>query len=228
YVMERCAANPDPSAFLDYHFNNPDNQQFGTLDPSITGPLTAGDRAADPTAREAAYFAANNAIRASVPMIPIAHGGSGTAWKADVEGAVASPLNGESFASMDPGGRRQLVWMQNTSPRSFYCVDPGDTTSVRLCSNVFEQLYGFKPGTAEVTPGLAESCVPNEELTVWTCQLRDGVTFHDGAQLDANDVLLSYAVQWDFEHPLHVGRSGTFLGWPGEFGPFLNGPLPAP
>jgi len=197
YVLEWCAEYPDVTNFLDYYFNNPGNKQFGTIDPSITDPLTAAGQTADPIAREAAYTAANNAIRDVVPLIPIAHGGSATAWKADVVGAVAPPLDGESFAAMDPGGRSTLVWMQNASPRSFYCADDTDGNSVRLCQNVFEQLYGFKPGTAVATPGLAESCDPNEELTVWTCHLRSGVTFHDGAYLDANDVLMSYAAQWD-------------------------------
>jgi len=228
YLLEWCAAYPDVTAFLDHHFNNPGNQQFGTIDASISVPLMAGDQAADPTAREAAYVAANNAIRDIVPMIPIAHGGSGTAWKADVVGAVASPLNGESFAAMDPGGRTRLVWMQSASPRSFYCADAIDGNSVRLCHNIFEQLYAFRPGTAMVTPALAELCDPNEELTVWTCHLRSGVTFHDGAELDANDVLMSYAAQWDYEHPIHGGSTGRFVGWAGEFGPFLNAPSPAP
>lgn len=228
YVLEWCAEYPDVTNFLDYHFNNPGNKQFGTIDPSITDPLTAAGQTADPIAREAASTAANNAIRDVVPLIPIAHGGSATAWKADVVGAVASPLDGESFAAMDPGGRSTLVWMQNASPRSFYCADDTDGNSVRLCQNVFEQLYGFKPGTAVVTPGLAESCDPNEELTVWTCHLRSGVTFHDGAYLDANDVLMSYAAQWDYEHPIHGGSSGRFVGWAREFGPFLNAPPPAP
>ena len=173
-------------------------------------------------------MAANNAIRDVVPMIPIAHGGSGTAWQADVVGAVASPLSGESFAAVDPGGRSRLLWMQSASPRSFYCADETDAESRRLCQNVFEQLYAFKPGTAVVTPGLAVSCDPNEALDLWTCHLRDGITFHDGAQLDANDVVLSYAAQWDYAHPLHIGRSGEFAGWIVEFGPFLNAPSASP
>ncbi len=34
-------------------------------------------------------------------MIPVAHGGSGVAFKADVEGAHASPLSNEIFSVMD-------------------------------------------------------------------------------------------------------------------------------
>ena len=44
-------------------------------------------------------------------------------------------------------------------------------------------------------------------------ELREGVTFHNGAALDANDVVTSYAVQWDAANPLHVGRDGSFTYW---------------
>jgi ABC-type transport system substrate-binding protein len=50
------------------------------------------------------------------------------------------------------------------------------------------------------------------------------VKYHNGADLDANDVVLSYAAQWDAKHPLHIGRDGSFTYWPGLFGPFLNAP----
>ena len=227
YIADWCADYPDVTDFLGRAFNDPGNPQFGAIDRSIRDPLTTGARTADAAARKAAYAAADSAIRATVPMIPIAHGGSATAWKADVTGGVASPLDAESFATIDPGGRGTLAWLQNGSPASFYCADAPDGDSVRLCANVFEQLYAFKPGTAMVTPGLATSCDPNAELTVWTCHLRTGVTFHDGASLDANDVLQSFAAQWDYTHPVHRGGLAQFVGWTREFGPFLNAPPPA-
>jgi len=60
---------------------------------------------------------------------------------------------------------------------------------------------------------------------VWTCTLRDGVTFHNGATLDASDVVLSMAAQWDARSPLHVGRTATFGYWPSLIGgDYLNAP----
>jgi ABC-type transport system substrate-binding protein len=228
YVMEWCPDSADASGFLDSPFNNPLNPQFGTLDPSITNPLSAADRTADPVARRTAYTDANNAIRDLAPMIPIAHGGSATVWKADVVGAISSPIDDEQFAAMDPAGRAQLVWMQSAPPSSFYCADVTDSDSRRVCQSVFEGLYGFKPGTVEVTPSLADSCEPNQELTVWTCHLRSGVTFQNGAGLDANDVLASFAAQWDYGQPMHAGKIGAFAAWVDEFGPFLHAPSAAP
>jgi ABC-type transport system substrate-binding protein len=227
YVADWCADYPDISGFLDRLFNDPANPQFGEIDVSITDPLQVAARTTAAAARHAAYAEANSAIRSAAPMIPIAHGGSATAWKADVTGAVSSPLDAESFAAMDPGGRGSLAWMQSGPPASFDCADAPGGDSVRLCANVFDGLYGFKSGTAMVTPTLATSCHANADLTVWTCHLRSGVTFHDGALLDASDVLQSYAAQWDYTHPVHRGAIGRFAAWVAEFGPFLNAPTPA-
>ena len=76
-------------------------------------------------------------------------------------------------------------------------------------------------------PSLATGCEPNAEATVWTCTLHDGVRFHNGAHLDAGDVVLTYAVQWDLDHELHLGRTGAFEYFAGFFGQYLNVPPPA-
>ena len=114
--------------------------------------------------------------------------------------------------------------MQNAEPLSLYCGDESDGETLRACEQLNESLYAYEVGGTKTIPALATECSSNPELTTWTCTLRDGVTFHDGAALDANDVVLSYAVQWDASHPLHVGRSGAFEYFPGLFSGFLNPP----
>ena len=111
---------------------------------------------------------------------------------------------------MTPGDRRQLVWLTTSEPAGLYCADESDPIADLVCSQVMEGLYAFAPGGAAPVPALATSCDPNAALTVWTCHLRRGVLFDDGSRLDANDVVLSFAVQWDAEHPLHRGEDGTF------------------
>lgn len=228
YLLGWGADYPDPTNFLDYHFNNPANKQFGKIDASITTPLTAAAQTADATARKAAYGTANNAVRDFVPMIPIAHGASATAWKADVVGAHSSPLTNEALWTMDPGGRPTFVFMQNAYPISLYCGDESDGETIRVCFQIGETLYTWKTGTAEVTPGLADSCTANADGTVWTCKLHAGVKFHDGARFDAGDVVTTYAVQWDATNPLHIGRTKTFEYWGALFGAFLNTPPATP
>ncbi len=89
-----------------------------------------------------------------------------------------------------------------------------------------EPLYSYEIGGTEPEPLLAEECTPNDDLTQWTCTLRQDVTFHNGATFDANDVVVSYAAQWDAEHPLHVGKEdrGLFEYWTFLFASFLNPP----
>ena len=59
-----------------------------------------------------------------------------------------------------------------------------------LYANVFEGLTRFMSDGA-VVPGLAESWEISEDGTVYTFNLRDGVTFHDGTSMDAEDVKFS-------------------------------------
>ena len=221
YLLGWGADYPDPTNFLDYHFNNPANQQFGPMPTSITDPLTTGATTLDTEARTAAYQEANNAIKEFVPMIPVAHGASATAWKADVTGAHASPLTSERFSVMDPGGRPALIWMQNAEPISLYCGDETDGETLRICEQITDSLYNYQVGKTDVEPALATECTGNDDASVWTCTLREGVKFHNGAGFDANDVVESYALQWDPNNPLHVGRTGSFEYWGSFFGAML-------
>jgi ABC-type transport system substrate-binding protein len=97
-----------------------------------------------------------------------------------------------------------------------------------ICSQLVESLYAYEPTSAATVPSLAERCTPNPELTVWTCTLRPSVPFHDGSRLDANDVVLSYAVQWDADNPRHRGREGAFNQFASWFGGSLNPPALSP
>jgi ABC-type transport system substrate-binding protein len=120
-----------------------------------------------------------------------------------------------------------IVWMQNAEPIGLYCADETDGETLRACEQVLESLLRYEVGTGTPIPSLATEYTASEDLTEWTFTLREGVTFHDGSALDANDVVLSYAVQWDAEHPLHVGRDGNFTYFSSLFGGFLNPPPPA-
>ena len=201
---------PHVTNFLDYHFGAAQTQ-FGDPYPEIYEALDEGRSIADLDEAATVYEMANNAIREMVPMVPIANGGSATAYQATVTGAQASPLTNEYFAVMDPGdGGDQFVWMQNAEPISLFCADETDGESLRACEQVMEALYGFEINGTDPVPMLAEVCEPNEDLSLWTCTLRQGVTFHDGSPFDANDVVASYSLGLDASNPLHVGNTGAF------------------
>jgi len=224
HLLGRTATVPDASAFLDPRFGRGASAEFGKGSPDIGRSLATGSATADPNKRDAAYAKANSAIRTHVPMIPVADTGSAAAYRADVVGAGASPLDLERFASMTPGDRRQLVWLTTSEPQGLYCADETDPVSNLVCGQVMDTLYAYDPAGTATVPSLARRCDPNPDLTVWTCALRSGVRFQNGALLDASDVVLSFAVQWDAQHPLHRGREGGFATFAASFSGFLDPP----
>ncbi|MEM6282687.1 MAG: ABC transporter substrate-binding protein [Chloroflexota bacterium] len=202
---------PDATNFLDFHFGVGASDQFGAKFDDITDNLTAGAQLADPAERYPFYVAANEAIRDNVPMVPVAHGGSAVAFRAEIEGNPhSSPLGNEYFAVMEDPSDDDFIWMQNAEPIGLYCADETDGESLRACEQINESLLAYEVGGTEVVPALATAFESNEDSTVWTFTLREGVTFHDGSAFDANDVVMSYAVQWVEDNPLHVGRDGTY------------------
>ncbi|HEV8402093.1 MAG TPA: ABC transporter substrate-binding protein [Candidatus Limnocylindrales bacterium] len=226
HLLDRSGAYPDASAYLDPVFGGDAGPEFGTPFPDIAKALASGRATVDPEKRETAYAKANDLIRQHVPMIPIGRATQPTAYLADVDGAQSSPVGLEHFAAMTPGDRRQLVWLTTSQPPGLYCADETDPIAALVCAQVMDGLYAFTPGGATPIPALATSCDPNAALTVWTCHLRRNVLFDDGSRLDANDVVLSFAVQWDAEHPLHRGRTGDFATFAAWFGGFLHPPAP--
>ncbi len=209
YLLGWGADFPHVTNFLDFHFGAA-NTQFGNQSPTYTELLAQGAQIADPAEAEPLYVDANNAIREYVPMIPVAHGGSGTAYRADVTNQQASPLGNEYFGVMDPGGRDVFIWMQNAEPISLFCADETDGESLRACEQVVEALYTYEINGTATVPALATVCEPNDDLTVWVCSLREGVTFHDGSTFDANDVVATFTMGLDASSPLHKGNTGAW------------------
>lgn len=216
---------PHVTNFLDFHFSG-NKLQFGNPFPEIYDILAEAAQIADPAGAESLYIEANNAIRELVPMVAVAHGASATAYRADVVNPQASPLTSEMFGVTDPGGRDTFVWMQNAEPISLFCQDETDGESLRGCEQVMEALYGYEINGTDVHPLLAESCEPNNDLTVWTCTLREGVTFHNGFAFDASDVVTSFIAGLDVNSPLHIGNTGAFEYWVTLWGNLIGAPPP--
>ncbi|MCB9455048.1 MAG: peptide ABC transporter substrate-binding protein [Anaerolineaceae bacterium] len=224
YMLGWGADYPDATNFLDFHFGEGSSDQFGDKFPEITEPLKQAASLADTGERYQIYIQANEAIRDLVPMIAIAHGGNGAAFQARIAGAYASDIGAEQFALMEDPNDDNLVWMQNAEPIGLYCADETDGETLRACEQINESLLAYEVGTGRPIGRLASDWSASDDLTEWTFTLREGVKFHDGSDLDANDVVLSYVVQWDAAHPLHVGRDGNFTYFSGLFGGFMNPP----
>jgi peptide/nickel transport system substrate-binding protein len=214
---------PDQTDFLDYHFGAGASDQFGKKFDDLTAVLKQAASTAGDDARMPLYVQANNLVKQHVPMVPVAHGGSAVAYKADVKGGQASPLTNENFSVMS-NGKDTFVWMQNAEPISLFCADETDGESLRACEQVTEPLLNYEIGGTKVVPALAETYEANADLTEWTFHLRHGVKFSNGFTFDAADVVATLDLQWDAANPLHKGNTGAFDYWSGLFGTFLNAP----
>lgn len=64
----------------------------------------------------------------------------------------------------------------------------------------------------ELEPRLAESWTPNEDASIWTFKIRQGVTFHDGTPLTASDVAYTLNLNAD---PKNEGNALSAFGDPG-------------
>ncbi|NNL48922.1 MAG: peptide ABC transporter substrate-binding protein, partial [Acidimicrobiia bacterium] len=210
---------PHVTNFLDGHFGKTITQ-FGEPFDDIAGPLEQAASIADPDEAAPFYETANNAIREHVPMVPVSHSGAFVAARAGIEGAHAPPWGHIQFNLWD-NGSDTLVFFQNAEPGSLYCADETDGESLRVCGQIIEALYRYTID-GEVVPGLATECAPNDDLTVWTCSLREGVTFHDGSTFDANDVVVSYTAGLDASSPLHTGSTGSWVYYDYIFGGLIN------
>jgi ABC-type transport system substrate-binding protein len=120
---------------------------------------------------------------------------------------------------MKPGERTEFVWLQSSEPGSLFCADETEVDTLRACAQVVEPLLRYEIGSGEITEGIAETWTPNDDASIWTFRLRDGVKFHDGSDLDATDVVRTFAMHWDASHPLHVGE---FEGFRTMFGAFIG------
>ena len=73
----------------------------------------------------------------------------------------------------------------------------------RVC-NLYEPLL-FWNNNYELEPALAESVEPSADARTWTVKMRQGVTFHNGKTVTANDAWLSIQRVADPKAPLSAG-----------------------
>ena len=208
YLLGWGADYPHVTNFLDFHFSAK-NPQYGAPHPEIYEALEKASAIADLDQARPLYVQANNAIKALVPMVPIAHGASASAAQVGVKNAHFRPFGAPLFNRVDPG-KDTFVFMQNAEPISLYCADETDGESLAVCQQVVEPLLGYAIDSGATEPRVATSCTANDDATIWKCALRAGVKFHDGSDLDADDVIASWAAGIDAANANHKGNTGAF------------------
>ncbi len=104
-------------------------------------------------------------------------------------------------------------------PVSLDAVDVTDGNSLVVAGQIAERLIDFAPGGTDLIPALATSWSSNEDATVWTFNLRQGVTFHDGTPFNAEAVKFNIDRMNVADHPYGNRAEGkTFVMWSDTFG----------
>ncbi len=101
-------------------------------------------------------------------------------------------------------------------------LDTGqDGNSLTAAIQVVERLVDFAQSTANVVPLLATSWEANDDATVWTFHLRQGVSFHDGTPFDAAAVKFNFDRWNHLDHPYNfVDQGRTFTSYTYVFGAY--------
>ncbi|WP_309085000.1 ABC transporter substrate-binding protein [Chelativorans sp.] len=102
----------------------------------------------------------------------------------------AFPAAAPSFAQeIKQGGSMTVTYKDDVST-----LDPAigyDWQNWSMIKSLFDGLMDYQPGTTELRPELAESYEISEDGTVFTFKLRQGVKFHNGREMTAEDVKYS-------------------------------------
>lgn len=84
---------------------------------------------------------------------------------------------------------------------------PVTNPDIARCLQLYEPLLRWN-ANYEIEPSIAESITPSPDTTQWTIRLREGVEFHHGKTVTAEDVMHTLAVVTD---PKKTGSGGTEL-----------------
>ncbi|MFP4484667.1 MAG: ABC transporter substrate-binding protein [Spirochaetota bacterium] len=96
-----------------------------------------------------------------------------------------------------------LVVGQVAEPKA---LDPHTVTAVndfRILVNLYDGLVRFKDGSLDVEPALATSWDVSDDGTVYTFELREDVTFHDGTPFNAEAVKFNFDRMLNEDHPYY-------------------------
>jgi peptide/nickel transport system substrate-binding protein len=125
---------------------------------------------------------------------------------------------GDEAAGGEAGGT--LVFAGAADPVVLDGALVSDGESIRVITQIFETLIGLKPGTTELEPALATEWEVNDDATVFTFTLRDGVTFHDGTEFNAEAVCFNFDRWYNFKGPLQNPSASYY--WQSFFGGFAK------
>jgi peptide/nickel transport system substrate-binding protein len=118
-------------------------------------------------------------------------GGDGSGTDSPTEQSTGTTTSGGTgTAAQQSGGT--LHFAQSKSPLDFDPLVANDVPSLQVVERIFDSLYTYEEGTT-LTPELASGMPEvSKEGTRYVVSLKEGVTFHNGDPITAEDVKYSY------------------------------------
>ncbi len=138
------------------------------------------------------FISRGSVIGMSIPLVSFLAAACGTGSKTSSGGSGGSGTAvqaGGKEVAVKPGGTLKL----GMSPGPTTEIDPilvADEGGLGVMSQSGEFL-SFSDNKLKLQPRLAESWKPNADGSVWTFKIRQGVKFHDGTPMTAQDVAAS-------------------------------------
>jgi len=220
FLASTSAGFPDAASMFTVFTGT--SRQFGDIIPELQSAIYGGQETNVEASRQVQYHAANQLIYERALLIPLAYTSTAMAYRQSVDNVVAGPYN-DNIPEM--GNLADVLTIEQTyAPVSLSPNDEIDTDTMRVIRLLYDTLTRVDYGGSEILPSLADYWVVNSDYTEWTFDLHYEVQYSDGATLDANDVVATFAALWDAANPNHVGRTGQFEAFQWYFGNFLNRP----
>ncbi len=123
----------------------------------------------------------------AISAIIVACTGGTTASPAATDAAPSAGGSAVAPSAGPAGGSIKVAIQRPAGP-----LDPigmQDLASYGLIAQSFEFLAALDPATGDIGPGLAESWSPNDDNSVWTFKIRQGVKWQDGTPFTGADVV---------------------------------------
>jgi len=116
-----------------------------------------------------------------------------------------------SMASLTSSQMAQLAQLTELSTEEYESLDPqfsgGTGADFSLAINMYDRLFRPKiiNGQEQPSPDLVTNYNVTPDGLTWTMNLQQGVKFHDGTELSADDVA------WSFDRYLNFGKGFSYL-----------------
>jgi peptide/nickel transport system substrate-binding protein len=104
--------------------------------------------------------------------------------------SASSSVSSDAPATPKHGGTLHAGLTGGSSSDTLDPNNPVNVTDYARVANLYEALL-WLGADAQQYYRLAEEMIPNKDATAWTIRLRQGVTFHNGKDLTADDLIFS-------------------------------------